>query len=574
MKKFTIFILTLLSILPAWAVDIVAGDVFYLRPSSKWASGSTYFFAFFYINGSSVDSWINMTKVEGETNLYKCDKPDGNWTHLSIFCSNTDLNELEWDKIKQKYQDIDLSKLDGTNNCCTIDDNGVASWSVYTPPVAITAGIDLYMKPDNIWKENNSWFSACFSDSDNNQTWVRADMVTDAGVANDSIFKVTTPEGSYTKVTFVCQKDTATQPGVEYNRALYQTAALSWDGVNNLYTIADSAWSTITLSVQPTITVQGTGATIVAGEGSTIMYRMGDEGEYTLYTAPITTAGRIETYAYAQGLLNSAIVCDTIEKVNQPVITVENANVTIAADEGTTIMYRLNETGEFITYTAPFTVTHKVEAYACADGKLDSDTAIHTIPYQANITPETILFLTLASEDKEANAQLFYVARYINKNTGAKSGALGWYVAETNTVFYKSASDEVTRSNETESYTHVTFYSMSENPSNYTEEQFINGEAEITLIGDAELYYDGENNRYYEAQKKWDSAIATGIEHNSYSNGIDYVDGIVIAEGAIEVYNINGTIADSGNNEIDLNKLNRGIYIVRNGDQVRKVVVR
>lgn len=570
MKKFTIFILTLLSILPAWAVDIVAGDVFYLRPSSKWLSLSQRFAIYFQLDNT--DTWVDMTAVEGETNLYTATAPAGTWKKLNFCRMKAGTQENSWNN---RGNESGLLSYDGTNNCCTIDDDGVASWSVYTPPVAITAGIDLYMKPDNIWKENNSWFSACFSDSDNNQTWVRADMVTDAGVANDSIFKVTTPEGSYTKVTFVCQKDTATQPGVEYNRDLYQTAALSWDGVNNLYTIADSAWSTITLSVQPTITVQGTGATIVAGEGSTIMYRMGDEGEYTLYTAPITTAGRIETYAYAQGLLNSAIVCDTIEKVNQPVITVENANVTIAADEGTTIMYRLNETGEFITYTASFTVTHKVEAYACADGKLDSDTAIHTIPYQANITPETILFLTLASEeDKEENAQLFYVARYINKNTGAKSGALGWYVAETNTVFYKSASDEVTRSNETESYTHVTFYSMSENPSNYTEEQFINGEAEITLIGDAELYYDGENDRYYEKEKVWNSAIATGIEHNSYSNGIDYVDGIVIAEGAIEVYNINGTIADSGNNEIDLNKLNRGIYIVRNGDQVRKVVVR
>ena len=65
---------------------------------------------------------------------------------------------------------------------------------------------------------------------------------------------------------------------------------------------------------------------------------------------------------------------------------------------------------------------------------------------------------------------------------------------------------------------------------------------------------------------------ATGIEGVEATNGIAYANGIVAAEGAIEVYNVNGMVVARGNESLDLRNLNAGVYIVRNGNNVRKVV--
>ena len=71
---------------------------------------------------------------------------------------------------------------------------------------------------------------------------------------------------------------------------------------------------------------------------------------------------------------------------------------------------------------------------------------------------------------------------------------------------------------------------------------------------------------------EWVSVVGTGIDRVETANGITYAYGVVSAEGAIEVYNINGAVVARGNDSIDLRGLNGGVYIVRNGNQVRKVV--
>ena len=68
-----------------------------------------------------------------------------------------------------------------------------------------------------------------------------------------------------------------------------------------------------------------------------------------------------------------------------------------------------------------------------------------------------------------------------------------------------------------------------------------------------------------------DPEIGTGVEGVT-TDTFSYANGVVTAEGAIEVYNVGGAIVARGNDNVDLRALNAGVYIVRNGNQVRKVV--
>ena len=69
-----------------------------------------------------------------------------------------------------------------------------------------------------------------------------------------------------------------------------------------------------------------------------------------------------------------------------------------------------------------------------------------------------------------------------------------------------------------------------------------------------------------------DLTIGTGIEGVTAENGIAYKNGIVTAEGSIVVFNMSGAIVARGENEVDLNGMNGGVYIVRCGNAVSKVV--
>lgn len=69
-----------------------------------------------------------------------------------------------------------------------------------------------------------------------------------------------------------------------------------------------------------------------------------------------------------------------------------------------------------------------------------------------------------------------------------------------------------------------------------------------------------------------DTSIGTGIEGVTAENGIAYKHGIVTAEGTIVVYNMSGAVVARGENEVDLNGMNGGVYIVRCNDNVSKVV--
>lgn len=66
--------------------------------------------------------------------------------------------------------------------------------------------------------------------------------------------------------------------------------------------------------------------------------------------------------------------------------------------------------------------------------------------------------------------------------------------------------------------------------------------------------------------------LPSALDDVKTTAGIAYVDNVVYATGFIVVYDINGFKVARGYDCVDLRALNGGIYIVRNGENVRKVV--
>ena len=134
-------------------------------------------------------------------------------------------------------------------------------------------------------------------------------------------------------------------------------------------------------------------------------------------------------------------------------------------------------------------------------------------------------------------------------------------------------------------FTHVIFTRM--NP-NYLDENGVGvldwsaeGETEDNKLlwsQTGDLTYPGYGNAY--EINGWESDgntgnwidISSAVDRVEVAGGIVYANGVVAAEGAIEVYNVGGAIVARGNDNVDLRALNAGVYIVRNGNQVRKVV--
>ena len=110
-------------------------------------------------------------------------------------------------------------------------------------------------------------------------------------------------------------------------------------------------------------------------QNADIYYKLNEQGNYIIYTNPITiTADTIvDAYAY-NGVDQSTVVrtiCEYEDIVEEPAIYCDGEEVTITcATTAATIYYRLNQTGSYSVYASAFTITANtvVEAYAEYDG--------------------------------------------------------------------------------------------------------------------------------------------------------------------------------------------------------------
>ena len=127
-----------------------------------------------------------------------------------------------------------------------------------------------------------------------------------------------------------------------------------------------------------------------------------------------------------------------------------------------------------------------------------------------------------------------------------------------------------TRAAEDNKYTHVQFVQ-------YASEEVAPENLHTLTLANAtnktgELYFDGTTSTVYDLQNEVWKAIGTMLDEVEAEPTIEYAGYVVFAEGAIEVYNLNGVVVARGYDSVDLRNQVRGIYIVRAGEQVRKVV--
>ena len=104
--------------------------VLYLQPNANWNLDGARFAAYFFGNG---DTWVDMTLVEGETNIYAVTVPAG--FENIIFCRmNPGVAANNWSNKWNQTEDLKVP-ADGTNLYTVTEntwDNGGGVWSVYT----------------------------------------------------------------------------------------------------------------------------------------------------------------------------------------------------------------------------------------------------------------------------------------------------------------------------------------------------------------------------------------------------------------------------------------------------------
>ena len=100
--------------------------------------------------------------------------------------------------------------------------------------VTMTGGEVLYLKPNSNWVMGNARFAAYFFGE--GYTWADLEPVPD----NEGYYQVTAPEGSWTNVIF-CRMNPTTGTN-DWTYKWNQTDDLSYDGVNNLFTVPDGSW--------------------------------------------------------------------------------------------------------------------------------------------------------------------------------------------------------------------------------------------------------------------------------------------------------------------------------------------
>ncbi len=128
----------------------------------------------------------------------------------------------------------------------------------------------------------------------------------------------------------------------------------------------------------PTITCNDNEVTIACSTtGANIYYRLNLSGDYSAYTTPITITADTVVQAYATGNDDTSdiIRVDCSYELEEPVISCDGEFVTITCPHvGTTIYYRLDESGSYSAYTTPIEITADtiVEAYSELSGYTSS----------------------------------------------------------------------------------------------------------------------------------------------------------------------------------------------------------
>ena len=117
---------------------VVAPTKLYLTPNDNWKKDNARFAAYFFGNG---ETWVSMTKVAGETDLYEVTIPTAKKYPNVIFCRmNPSASANNWNNKWNQTADL-LIPTDGTNHYTVKAgtwDKGGGTWSIWPVPVVKT----------------------------------------------------------------------------------------------------------------------------------------------------------------------------------------------------------------------------------------------------------------------------------------------------------------------------------------------------------------------------------------------------------------------------------------------------
>ena len=388
-----------------------------------------------------------------------------------------------------------------------------------------------------------------------------------------TVVKTTTIEAYATDDTFESERISATY--TRENPIVPEVATL-WNMVSNASSLAvgDKIVIVATGSDYALSTTQGDNnrtAVTVTKNGNSVTF--GDDVQIiTLEKGTVDDTWAFYTgsgYLYAASSEKNYLRTQPTKDANASwQVTIDNDGVASITAQGTNTKNQLKK--------------NSISALFSCYGSGQQDVAIYRQePLEANIA-YGMYYLSLGESDVEGAT--WYAAHFVNAINGNDTWVYGRRVEDSGRVGVHFGLKD-----QENTYTHIAFCAMMCDAPVFNEEK-----GELDDVGSAEklmnwefVYAHTDYVTYVPAtnpgcvsvynynDKVWEEVNpdqATALDRVEAANGIGYAYGVVSAEGAIEVYNVNGAVVARGNNNVDLRGLGRGVYIIRTGNQVRKVV--
>ena len=332
-KLFTLFVSLWMAIASLFAANMTGGEVFYLTPHTTWNSDNARYAIYFFNNSTSQNTWVSMTKVEGESNLWKGTTPSGNWANL-IFCRmNPSATANNWNNnVYWGGQTQDLT-WDGTNNHFTVNSSKDAwnkpagTWSLYVVDPIITVGAAPEFATTTVGETANATVTYTLENATEATATIEGEgfSIAEQSVGSVTITFAPEAEGEYTATLTITSGDvketvaisaTAVAPEAPKVPEILHVSAAEFAEITEGETTSATVTYELINAEEATATVEGEGFAITAQEvGSvTIEFTAATAGEYT--GKLIIAAGEVVKEVALAATAKKAPVVITISFVN------------------------------------------------------------------------------------------------------------------------------------------------------------------------------------------------------------------------------------------------------------------
>ena len=357
----------------------------YLTPNANWKQSNARFAAYFFGNG---ETWVGMTKVDGETDLYEVTIPTDKKYPNVIFCRmNPSAAANNWDNKWNQTDDL-VIPTDGKNHYTVKAgtwDKGGGTWSIWPVPtvktyvditITVTANAPASIKWANAGDKlaDATEYVAMTAGENNTYTYTLAQVDEVKGV--DYTVKV----GEAVSTT----QNTSKNVTADFKALLPQVAVQgvnNWDGTDKMTIADDYLTASITLplvakkyDLKLTVdaTWKGTTSNKITRENNSSAFT-GDSGNGSI-TADIA-GDYVFTYTYATQTLT----------VTYPALTVKY-NVTVTAENGT-----VEGAGEYEENAEATLTATAAEGYEFVNWTVGDSIVSTENPYKFTVTADLAL---------------------------------------------------------------------------------------------------------------------------------------------------------------------------------------